>query len=421
MFFCFKCQFSFNDVKESIKHLRKIHSFKDNVNELKCLRGCHRSFRTFNGLKWHSEKCEFIHILNESASEKHLDDNNDTPNYNIDETKIVHDNNDEQFDVVSFEDADEVHSDNEHNTSTIFFANDIHENNKFEEQFNEESHVILLDNEDPRQSLNNSVNSFIGHLNSLRLPYSDINQIYEHVESIIKEIVNSNERLANAFKNPIDVLQMTASFVSSKLNENNTQFKRQKKCKNDPKYVEPQTKAIGTRRDMRNIDDRKVPTIVQSTFEYVSIRKSLKARFESAKFREIYFKYNQGGKHKCDTGVYKNFCCGRVYNRNKLFEDFPSSLQLQIYTDDFEPLPLKSKSNVHKTTAVYFSIANLPEELLHRQENIFLIALVNSNDLKSSQTNFNHIWELIVEEIKELETIGIKLDETRNLKGTLLN
>ncbi|XP_031627792.1 ovarian-specific serine/threonine-protein kinase Lok-like [Contarinia nasturtii] len=52
--------------------------------------------------------------------------------------------------------------------------------------------------------------------------------------------------------------------------------------------------------------------------------------------------------------------------------------------------------------------------------NIFLIGLCNSDDLKTESTDFNDIWRLMCHEIKHLETEGINVTETIKLKGTLV-
>lgn len=49
----------------------------------------------------------------------------------------------------------------------------------------------------------------------------------------------------------------------------------------------------------------------------------------------------------------------------------------------------------------------MPKQFSSRVNNIFLVALINSNDLKSKETDFNNIWRPIVESLKLLECIGI--------------
>lgn len=93
-------------------------------------------------------------------------------------------------------------------------------------------------------------------------------------------------------------------------------------------------------------------------------------------------------------------------------------MQIQIYQDDFEPCnPLGSKATIHKLCGVYFCIRNMPNN--SKLNSIYLIALRNSDDLKTKETDLNDIWRLVVEEIKYLETIGICVRDGLNLKGTL--
>lgn len=49
--------------------------------------------------------------------------------------------------------------------------------------------------------------------------------------------------------------------------------------------------------------------------------------------------------------------------------------------------------------------------------NIFLVCLVNENDLKKAETNYTNILEQIVKEIKILESVGIDIGDGINLKG----
>lgn len=95
---------------------------------------------------------------------------------------------------------------------------------------------------------------------------------------------------------------------------------------------------------------------------------------------------------------------------------------LQLYTDDFEVCSvLKSKANLHKVSAMYIQVTNLPPEYLSKLSSIYLVSLCNPDDLKQEYTNFNNILDLIVKEIKQLETSGIEVAENIMLKGTIFS
>lgn len=160
---------------------------------------------------------------------------------------------------------------------------------------------------------------------------------------------------------------------------------------------------------------------VQSTFQYVSINKQLESLFADAEFCQLYTEYNTIKKHACVEGTYRDFCCGSNYQRNDFFSSNPMAIQIQIFTDDFEPCDaLKSRVGVHKMCAFYIQIRNLPKKLLSKLNNIFLIVLCKTDDLKNEFTSLNNILEVIVSEVKLLENIGITVNE-RNIKGTIVN
>lgn len=189
-----------------------------------------------------------------------------------------------------------------------------------------------------------------------------------------------------------------------KLSKFSTVYKRNRKYNNNPLFVSPQEKAIGTRWEMipDKENSKSTPRLIQSSFQYVSIIETIRSLFLREDFKRA-FQYNNIEKnHSCKSGEYTDFCCGNVFKNNELYQKHPNSLQIQIATDDFEVCnPLSSKASVHKICAVYFVIRNMPN--LSNVKNINLICLCNSNDLKSKQTDFNNLWKIIVEEIKYLD------------------
>lgn len=127
-----------------------------------------------------------------------------------------------------------------------------------------------------------------------------------------------------------------------------------------------------------------------------------------------------GNGHTCKDGEYIDFCCGKIYQNSEIFKGHMNSLQLQIYQDDFEVCnPIGSKRTIHKVCGVYFTIRNWPNN--SRLNHVYPIALCNTDDLKSESTDFNNIWRLVVDEIKVLESVGINISKTLNLRGSISN
>lgn len=141
-------------------------------------------------------------------------------------------------------------------------------------------------------------------------------------------------------------LETANDFVLNKINEINTLRKVKNIVKSNHLFVEPEETAVGIKWKTPKVNkDTNIPDhkLIQATFQYVSVLKTLKAVFSDKAFRNYYIKYNREEKHKCKQGVYRDFCCGSTHKSNEVFND-SLSLQLQLGIDDFEVCcPLKSK------------------------------------------------------------------------------
>lgn len=58
---CYLCDKIFPDISDIIKHLKKIHFVRENINEICCLTPkCDKNFDTFNALRQHTKKCSDV-------------------------------------------------------------------------------------------------------------------------------------------------------------------------------------------------------------------------------------------------------------------------------------------------------------------------------------------------------------------------
>lgn len=131
--------------------------------------------------------------------------------------------------------------------------------------------------------------------------------------------------------------------------------------------------------------------------------------------------YNKHKHHDCVDGTYQSICCGETYKSNEFFQSNPLAIQIKLFTDDFEPCdPLKSKAGVHKITAFYFQINNLPLSLLSKTNNIYLVALSDASDSKNELADVDNVIETIIRDIKLIESNGIMTANKSVLKGTLV-
>lgn len=114
------------------------------------------------------------------------------------------------------------------------------------------------------------------------------------------------------------------------------------------------------------------------------------------------------------------FAVTRFIKKSEIFNSNPYTLQIEIFTDDFETCsPLQSRAGVHKLCAIYFAIKKIPERYQSKVNYIQLFCFCYSDDInKSTQADFNNIWQIIVEKIKQLETRGVSVGSL-TIKGTI--
>lgn len=267
---------------------------------------------------------------------------------------------------------------------------------------------LAVEKERASYSLASYIECFVDKLIASSIPHSMQSDIISYTKNIvsktaemIKESLNNNSSKANAES----ILETTENFVISNLMKFDTRFKRKKHYMNGPHYVAPRTIPLGD----------------GANFQYVSILETLKKLFKSKEFRDAYFSYNNA--HECKDNVYERFCCGQNYKKGNFFQLNKNNIQIQIYFDDVQlTSPLKTSGH-HKVCAVYFFVRNIPPQFTSKLDNIYLLALCDSNIVDSY--GCNSIFKHIVDEIKILETEGLSIncdenDKFENLKGTLV-
>lgn len=399
---CFSCISEFSDVKIAIAHLKKEHKVKEGVVTIKCIlknSTCNKTFQTWNGLKKHLNGCNGIGIVQGVAA---LNIHNESS------TKIL------------WPDVPEIKCD-----AITIFHNTLDNENLDENHSTEETGPIRCsvesEIEDFQLRMAQHLQSFANKVEKLATTKKVKNSVFNLVKELLAEtyLFNINSMKNASTPDHLEVLNVAHNAVLNEIQKFDSVYKRDKIQKANKLYVECEEMAIGTHWEMkRDKNSQKAyPNHVQSSFQYVSITKTLMSLFQRDDFKKLYFDYNNEKKHQCTEGTYRDFCCGSMFKNNNLFKDHPGSIQIQIFTDGFEVCDsLKSKTNLHNQVAFYFAIRNLPQELAFNLSNIHLVALCNSNDIKSEHTDYNNIWRAIVNDLRELECTGIEVDGAK-LKG----
>lgn len=265
-------------------------------------------------------------------------------------------------------------------------------------------------------------------ITAMCLEHEKENKIYDLLKMISVELKTSCHDQLDQFlsTNPMNqsvkkIVSNIHEYVYEKIDLNSTRHKRQNQLKTVSKYIQPTEMALGFKWILKKSNcDLPDYKLVQESFQYVSILDTLSSLFSDEEFRIMYNDYNTN-KHECVDGGYVDFCCGKRFKELDVFVP-PLSVQIQLGIDDFEVCcPIKSKVKIHKMTGIYFQIRNIPQQYRSRLNNIHLIALCKTQNTDSETDHIDHIANVIVNELKILETDGIMYNDKLKVNGSLIH
>ncbi|XP_071839080.1 uncharacterized protein [Apostichopus japonicus] len=144
----------------------------------------------------------------------------------------------------------------------------------------------------------------------------------------------------------------------------------------------------------------------EHTMQYIPILQTLKALLKSDDILgEVYGGHASHIEHKLS-----DFCDGSKFKSNALFSEEPSSLQVQLYYDDFTVAnPLGTHVQMLKFSAVYFVLGNLHPMHRSKLRNIQLVSLCPSLYVKTY--GLQNVFFPLLEDLKVLEKDGIQFSK----------
>lgn len=153
-------------------------------------------------------------------------------------------------------------------------------------------------------------------------------------------------------------------------------------------------------------------------FMYISLIENMKYLCQNTNFQKNIFKINST-RNDC---LLTDISDGNFMKNNILHNQKDVTLQIQLYTDDFEPVNgMGYKTGIHKITAFYYIIRNLPSYLNSELKNIHLLGLAYAQDIK--KYGFNVVLRQFVNEMELLESKLIEIDflyDQIYLRGSLV-
>lgn len=425
---CYLCEGNilYETNNEAVSHLKEYHNLKNKKSIIQCTvynSTCGKSFITFSGLYKHVKKC--VKNSNIDDCEKSLDagecskdlnvpNENDASNFHLNNT-FCFDSDDSYF--------------KESNAPEPRNSNFVFDSEMSMLDVNLEDNFVFNNSCNAQNSLDNRADVFVQKfaMEFCQLKISDaaMNSIFRTTVGLIestkefcgKSIEMKKENALEAFNGAIEK-------IATELNKFNSTYKRRQMLQSNANFIQPKEYAIGTQINVKrdNATESQVQIHTQSILYYVPLIERLNILFNDDNFREEYLSYNTKTKHVCTPGVFQDFCCGGTFKNNTLFQEEPYAIQIQIFLDAFETCnPLKSKSGKHAVLGVYFTIRNLPSRFAYQLANIHTLAVVRESDIKKEETSYSNILGIIVNELKILETQGIKIKHNLVLRGNSIN
>lgn len=268
-------------------------------------------------------------------------------------------------------------------------------------------------------TLSKKIDEIINSINILNIKITIKNKMFEICENLLLTVSELNKSCINAkTDSAIEVIDTCYDFVHNKFKKNSSDARRNNQLNLMTHYVKPLELHISTYWDY--VIKKSTIELKSSTFQFVPISETLEKLFTFPKFLKIYLEHNN--THTCENGVFENVCCGENFENCDWFDGEYPDVQIQLAVDDFEPnRALKSKAGIYKTRGIYCSIRNFPTSLNSKLNNIYLVALCFTNDLKGNSDAVYTLWRTITKDLENLNKKGIAIDNGKRIKAVLVN
>lgn len=152
----------------------------------------------------------------------------------------------------------------------------------------------------------------------------------------------------------------------------------------------------------------------QNSFVYVPVLKVLEVLLNRADVLEkaVFVEEDLPGQ-------YTSTRSGKYYKENQLLGVQSDCISMSMYTDEFEVCnPLGTSKKIHKITAVYWVLLNLPAKFRSTLSSIQLAMLGKSSDIK--QFGYDKFFDPLLKDMKDLEQKGVFVEALNaHLRGTV--
>jgi len=397
MLACFLCPLLFKNIETYINHLKIKHFAEYKGNSFFCKQGnCLREFQALRSFRKHLETKHKLDEISDNLSDdgQIFYSSEDVPSYSDINNAVAFNENESDFNESVSVLNDSVNVLDESVSTDANDHIDKHSVSSVEDDVKKAAAIFLA-----RLHASNNVNR------------KTVQEVIVGVQELLKKVLPSlKEEVLNslvALNCDQEMLFRIADIFNISLNMFDglsTEFKRLKYFKDNGFYTPPLEYTIETTLDFVQKNNTVVLEEVKCTGQYVMMAGTLKKILSvPGTFAELMAHYS----FLKNSDVFQNLIQGEIWKDIESSYQGKIVLPLLIYYDDFthdNPLgPHKGKIG-----AVYYTIACLPQNLLAKLENLFLVMLFKA-DYRQKFGNAKTFAPLI-KELIQLETVGVDLD-----------
>lgn len=181
--------------------------------------------------------------------------------------------------------------------------------------------------------------------------------------------------------------------------------------------VLPREIPIGRSMSLQQINGERQPHAILHYLYYISIKETLQVLLKNRQFSSL---ISNPSKRQRD-GLLHDFYDGSNSMNNPIIQ-LEKTMELVMYFDEAELCnPIGSRSGVHKLGFLYFTLVNIPPKYRSRLQSIFLLGVVNANDIK--KFGIDTMLDPFIKEITEFSTNGFQFSLGQGVekwKGSLV-
>lgn len=233
------------------------------------------------------------------------------------------------------------------------------------------------------------------------------------VQSVVQDVSQALSKPLDMLKNKIASLNIESQeimemcdILDNFFKHFNSEYLRLKHIRLTDIFIEPVSVIAGQIMNDKKSKGRPIAEITNCTYQYIPVPKTLQHFLQLPSVYDSISSYNLSDEY---SNRIHNLVQGSLWKEIKLKYKDREVFPLLLYSDDFEiGNPLGSHAGVYKICGVYISLACLPPEFASLLENIFLVQLCFSNDIK--YLGNERVFQYLLRDLQLLESEGLVID-----------